>query len=66
LESIITEHADIQGQLEDDMQKLKDDLRTLTTHVREFERCISIRLHNNSLNLVEQMPRYQDPYQPGE
>ncbi|HOW05373.1 nucleotide exchange factor GrpE [Methanospirillum hungatei] len=66
LSQIITEQADIQGQLEDDIQKMKDDLCTLTTYVREFERCISIRLHNNSLNLVEQMPRYQDPYQPGE
>lgn len=62
LNQIITEQADIQEQLEEDIQKLKENLRTLTTHVRDLKGPVSMREQQDSLNLIDEMPRYRDPY----
>ena len=62
LNQIITEQADIQEQLEEDIQKLKEDLLTLTTHVRDLKGPVSMREQPDSLNLIDEMPRYRDPY----
>lgn len=62
LNQIITEQADIQEQQEEDIQKLKEDLRTLTMQVRDLKDPVSMREQQDSLNLVDKMPRYRDPY----